>query len=100
MRLLRYFFAVIMMIVGVLFLMVLRDIITPPRHVETSLEPAFVIHPEETIDEIRARRAAEEDVNSPWHREQFETEVAFNLGIDTSEVTEEQFNERYSNPQN
>ena len=101
MRLLRHFFLITLIMVGVLLLMVLRDIINPPREFKPTLKPAFVIYPErETIEEIRARRAAEEDVNGPWHREQFETEVAFNLGIDTSEVAQEQFNERYSNPQN
>ena len=31
--------------------------------------------------------------------EEFVTEVAFNLGIENSEVTQEQFNERYINNQ-
>ncbi len=86
MRLLRYFFQVTLIIVGVLMLMVLRDIINPPREINVVIEPAWVVYPE---DDIRHRD------NSAYV-----VEVAFNLGIDPSEVTQEQFNERYSNPLN
>lgn len=99
MRLLTYFMRVTFICVGVLLLMVISDLINPQNEVKAVAAPSFTIQPEETLDEIRARRAEAEDVNGPWHHEQFENEVAFNLDIDSGKVTQEQFNQRYGTSQ-
>jgi hypothetical protein len=92
MRLVTYFGTVILIVAGVLFLMVVSDLVRPYQgEAKIRLDPAFVIHPED-----------EPTVQEPegYVHNDYVLETAFNLEIDSSQVTEAQFNERYSNPQN
>lgn len=72
MRLLKYFMSVTVIMVGVLFLMVLRDLIAPPREINATVQkPEGYVHGDYVL------------------------ETAYNLGIDTTEVTQVQFDARY-----
>ncbi len=69
-------------IVAMLFLsMAINDLINPYTPIEVNITPDLIIYP---VDDIRNPN------NAPYV-----AEVAFNLGISPSEVTQEQFNERY-----
>lgn len=83
MRLLRYFFKVTLMVAGVLLLMVISDLVNPPKGIEVTIDPTFVVYPED-------------DIRNP-DNDEFVNEVAFNLDIDRDSVTQEQFNDRYIN---
>ena len=81
MTLLKYLGRAVLIAVGMLLLIVLRDLLHPYRPIEVKIEPDFIVYP---VGDIR----------NP-EEQPFILEVAFNLGIDPSEVTQEQFNDRY-----
>jgi len=83
MTLFKYFARTVLIVAGVLFLMVLRDIFNPPRPIEIEIEPRFIIYPTDSV-------------HNPDNAE-FVNEVAFNEGCKPYEVTQEQFNQRYLN---
>ena len=85
MNILRHFLRVTLIVAGVLLLMVINDLINPHREIEVVIDPAFIVYPKD-------------DIGNP-ENSAYVVEVAFNLGIDTSEVTQEQFNQRYGTSQ-
>lgn len=90
---LKLFLWTFLIVAGVLLLMVISDLINPHREIEVVIEPDFIVYPE--LGEAKAKLREWDNDSSDWHTEQWENEVAFNLGIDTSEVTEEQVTQRY-----
>ncbi len=80
MTLFKYFASVVLIVVGVLLLMVINDLINPYKPIEVKIESDMFIYP---VGDIRNPE------NQP-----FILEVAFNLGIEPENVTQEMFNQR------
>jgi len=74
MRLTNYFLKVILIPIGVLFLMVISDLINPYHPIEVEIDPAWIIYPE--VDD-----------SDDW------AETANALGVHPDSLTIEQFME-------